>query len=583
MVLVPRVLLVLSLSLVSVLAQETNRFRIWLAGQEVGGRELRHTQGPGGARIDTREWIRFDRLGMAVEQRVDQSVQRGGDGSLQFSWSILLAQEPLEGQAFWAPGEPLQLRIQAKNQPERVVKLEPGRVLWPGEQDARLREAARLRRPLSLKGYLPAMQQATELELEVIGPDPLPGFPGAVRFKGRSQEGSVAGEIEVWVAPETGEVKETGSLGGMPFLIQRAELPGPAAESSEGLFAQTLNALPPHPFLPWMHQATLRWEGQGEQRLPEDEQQKGLGPGRIRVQRALPPSAVEARQLPVKGPGSPEEAPFLEASPLVPFRDPRFDGLVARMRPPAGASRWELAQRVNRFVFDWITEKDFTVGFATALEVARSPKGDCTEHGILAVALLRRLGVPARGAMGWVGAGGLLGLHFWVEVKLGSRWIPIDPTFDEAPASALRLKLGTTDLADLGSVGWDTAATQFAGGRWVPEGDWTQGVQVSGDRVQALGGGILKLPGAAWKLEKGRLFLVWKGAHPVEAVPHPTVAQRQGCRLLQSQVTGRRGWWDEGGSGLWVSLNEGRWLRVADLDARSASDLLDHLEQLSVH
>ena len=87
----------------------------------------------------------------------------------------------------------------------------------------------------------------------------------------------------------------------------------------------------------------------------------------------------------------------------MPFQDRAFDGLIRRLALPPGLSRWDLAKRVNSFVFEWIIEKDFTVGFASALEVAHHPRGDCTEHGVLAVALLRRLGVPARGVTGWGG------------------------------------------------------------------------------------------------------------------------------------------------------------------------------------
>ena len=47
------------------------------------------------------------------------------------------------------------------------------------------------------------------------------------------------------------------------------------------------------------------------------------------------------------------------------------EGLLARLKPSSAATRWQLAKAVNRFVFDWITEKDYSVGFASALEVAR--------------------------------------------------------------------------------------------------------------------------------------------------------------------------------------------------------------------
>ena len=82
----------------------------------------------------------------------------------------------------------------------------------------------------------------------------------------------------------------------------------------------------------------------------------------------------------------------------------------------------------------------------------------------------------------------MLGLHFWVEVRAeGSAGYPIDPTFDQVPASALRIKLGDTDLADLGSVGWEGAALAFSGVRWVPEQEetrpWGESLILRGDQI----------------------------------------------------------------------------------------------------
>jgi len=574
-----RFLVLCSLCVSWAAAQETTRFRIWMAGQEVGGREVVHSKAGPRESLATREWIRIERLGMAVEQKVDQTAFRDAEGGLRFTWTINLAQEPMEGQAEWKPADPRKLRVHSRNLPERTVDLEDDLILWPGAQDDLLLEAARLRRPLRIKGYLPAMQQSTELELQVVGPDPLPGFPDAVHFKGHNREGAMQSDTELWVSPVAGELKVSDNLGGIQLLVQRAELPAPGGpRPATGFFERTLKTLPPHPFLPWLSQATLRWDGQGDQQLPEDDQQKRRGIGRIHLTRAVQPNPQEAAEPPVKGLPAAEDAPFLAPSPLLQFQDPAFDGLVARLRPPAGASRWELARRVNRFVFDWITEKDYTVGFATALEVAHTPRGDCTEHGVLAVALLRKLGVPSRGVMGWIGAGGALGLHFWVEVELQGRWVPIDPTFDEAPASVLHLKVGTTDLADLGSVGWDTAAMRMSDGGWVPEGTWADGIRILGERVYAPGGVGLRLPGATWKLEKGLLSLHWRGVHSLEAVPHPPSVQLNGSKLLQSTRTGRRGWWQQ--HALWVQLDEARWIRISGFEEGDTVSLLDQLEVL---
>jgi len=562
-------------------AQTTTRFRLWMAGQEVGGRETLHTQNETREAIETREWVRIERMGMAVEQKVNLQAFRDAKGALEFIWSIRLAQEPMEGRATWKPEDPMRLRVQSKNLPERWVELDKEQALWPGAQDAKLLEAAKGRHPLRLKGYVPALQQPTELDLEVVGPDPLPGFPDAVRFKGVSREGPMQSETELWVSPSAGELKTVTSLGGIPILVQRAELPAPKGpELQAGFFAKTLKTLPPHPFLPWLTRATLRWDGKDAQLLPEDDQQKRLDPYRIQLQRAKAPAAEEAAEPPVKGKPQPDDAPFLAASPLVQFEDPVFKGLLARLQAPKNATRWALAQRVNRFVFEWITEKDYTVGFASAQEVARRPQGDCTEHGVLAVALLRKLGVPARGVLGWVGMGNVVGLHFWVEVRIAGRWIPMDPTFDEIPASTLRLKLGTTDLADLGSVGWDTAATRFGEGKWIPEGAWEREIRIMGDRVYAPDGTGLRLPGAQWALAEGQLSLLWRGRHSVEAVTHPTQSLLRESKVFQGVASERRGWWHPEQKALWLRVDEARWLRVADLDERQALELLDGLKSL---
>lgn len=565
----------LCLLLLLPLQADTQRFRQWLAGREAGG--LTVTQERRGAveTVERREWVRLERLGRTVEQRVDQRSERLADGSLRFSWSVLLASQPMEGQATWNPADPGRLHLQVQGAPARAVELPEGALLWPGDLEARTREAARLRRDLHLRTYSFPLQQWTELELKVQGPDPLPGFPDAVRFRGLSREGSSRMELTSWISPREGEVRQAGELMGIATLLQRAELPAPRSSAGPDLFARTLHPLPPHPFLPWVDAAVLTWTGRGAQELPEDTQQRRLAPGRYAVRRAALPSAEEAAQPPVSGRPGPEEAPFLAESPLVPFRDPVFDGLVARLQPRAGASRWELARAVCTFVFDWIARKDYTVGFAGAREVARDAAGDCTEHGVLAVALLRRLGVPARGVTGWVGLEDTFGLHFWVEVRLLDRWVPLDPTFDQAPASALRLKLGTTELSDLGSVGWDTAVGVLAGGRWVPEAPWPAGLALEGDRVRFPAAELL-LPRGVWRLQPARLRR--EDGLALRAVTRPGTDQLAGARLLQDAPSGRRGWWIAASRTLYAEVAPGAWLELTGLDEAGAFEALARLE-----
>jgi hypothetical protein len=195
--------------------------------------------------------------------------------------------------------------------------------------------------------------------------------------------------------------------------------------------------------------------------------------------------------------------------------------------------------------------------------------------------MLRRLGVPARCVTGWVALEQMVGLHFWVEVKLKDRWIPIDPTFCQAPASAFRLKLGTSDLADLGSVMWDSAAKVFGNGQWIPEGTWTREIGIAGDTVRSPDGSTLRVPGATWRILEGMLILSASEVHHVSAIPRPYAGRLADGKRLQAGH--RTGWWVPGSRNLFVDLGNGRWLRVDPITEREAFQLLDSLEDIAPH
>jgi len=171
----------------------------------------------------------------------------------------------------------------------------------------------------------------------------------------------------------------------------------------------------------------------------------------------------------------------------------------------------------------------------------------------------------------------MLGLHFWVEVRLKDRWVPIDPTFDQAPASALRIKLGDTDLSDLGSVGWEGAALAFTGVRWVPEQEGK--IACLGDLVTGPGHIQLRLPRGHWDLQQGVLRLQVSKGSPwqVQAVNRPSESQLKGASHLAGGRTLRHGWWNPASRVLWMDLGEGRWIQVEGVTEADAYDLLDQL------
>lgn len=570
-----RILIATLLALPS-MAQEVRKFRQWMEGVEVGGMEVRTFRKEPSERIEEREWTRIERLGIAVRQELQQTITRSTGGRVDYAWSLSLASEPMRGAASWSPADPDKLHIAVPGSAISSLEVPAGAVLWPGDSEQRLKEAARTGQPIRLTEFSGATLQWLTLDLRPVGSDPLPGFADAVRFQGGAREGSSQVDLEVWISPQQGEIRHLARMSGLTILLQRAELPPPAPPASvSGFFEQTLARIPSHPFLPWLRSAVFTWEGQGTQELPQDAQQVRIGANTYQVSAPAEPTREEASDPPVKDRPSAEEAPFLATSPLLRFDEPVFNGLLARLRIPPGASRWDITRRVTTFVFEWITEKGLTVGFATSQEVARQSQGDCTEHGVLAVALLRKLGVPARGAVGWAGLDETLGLHFWVEVKLGNRWVPVDPTFDQAPASCVRLKVGVTDLSSLASVGWDSASLRLAGGTWKQTGPWLEAFRIEGDTATLPGVATLRLPGKGWILSDGHLRSLPAPGHAFSAVIRPSAQTFREARLLRGRLAG---WWHSRTRTLWIDLGAGKWLQVDRMDEPSAFALLDLLE-----
>jgi transglutaminase-like putative cysteine protease len=104
-------------------------------------------------------------------------------------------------------------------------------------------------------------------------------------------------------------------------------------------------------------------------------------------------------------------------------------------------SAWEKAVRIHEWVHDHLAKRP-VASLPSALAVLDAKEGDCNEHTVLAVALLRAAGVPARTVVGvvWSADMGGFGYHAWPEVWLG-RWVWMDPTFGQEIADATHIKL----------------------------------------------------------------------------------------------------------------------------------------------
>jgi hypothetical protein len=112
---------------------------------------------------------------------------------------------------------------------------------------------------------------------------------------------------------------------------------------------------------------------------------------------------------------------------------------------------WRAAKRIAEWVKREMTPT-YDVGFADAREILKNREGDCSEHTVLTVALLRAVGIPARAAVGIMYARGIFAYHMWPEVYAGrwvgldSKWLAVDKKSGEFYTDATHIKFGQSLL-----------------------------------------------------------------------------------------------------------------------------------------
>ncbi len=119
----------------------------------------------------------------------------------------------------------------------------------------------------------------------------------------------------------------------------------------------------------------------------------------------------------------------------------------------AGAAKAprEQMQQLEQFVRSYIRTKNLSVGYASALEVARKPEGDCTEHAVLLAALGRSLGIPTRVVDGlayterYAGVEHVFVPHAWVQAFIDGQWHSYDAALHGFDAGHIALSFGDGD------------------------------------------------------------------------------------------------------------------------------------------
>jgi Transglutaminase-like superfamily len=174
----------------------------------------------------------------------------------------------------------------------------------------------------------------------------------------------------------------------------------------------------------------------------------------IRPGRPAPDFAPGDSALPAGG-GTPSD-PSCERPPADEDRQPnnlvQSDApRIAELAKEATGRRtdpWETAAALEQFVHQYVVVKNYLKAFSTAVEVAESREGACTQHAVLLAALARARGIPARVEIGLIYVEDHPGFafHMWNEVWIGDRWIPLDATRGLGGIGAAYLKLADSSL-----------------------------------------------------------------------------------------------------------------------------------------
>jgi hypothetical protein len=180
-----------------------------------------------------------------------------------------------------------------------------------------------------------------------------------------------------------------------------------------------------------------------------DSQTVRPGKGGTSLVTVRPAAAGGGVKFPYKG----KDEAALEAMKPTRFLQSGQKKVVALARQAVGdaTDAAEAVRRIEGFVRKYVSKKDLSVGYASAVEVAESRQGDCSEHAVLAAAMCRAVGIPARVVMGLVYAERfgqrrhIFGPHAWVQAYLGGKWVGLDATTEGFDAGHIALAVGNGD------------------------------------------------------------------------------------------------------------------------------------------
>lgn len=111
-----------------------------------------------------------------------------------------------------------------------------------------------------------------------------------------------------------------------------------------------------------------------------------------------------------------------------------YDSPVLAAKKESFTASADPIRDIERFVNDHIKDKLIGIPLIPASNVFQGRAGDCTEHAVLSIALLRASGIPARAVVGMIltenfeGNRDVFVYHMWAEAWRNGKWDIVDAT-----------------------------------------------------------------------------------------------------------------------------------------------------------
>ncbi len=348
-----------------------------------------------------------------------------------------------------------------------TAQIEPRKADWP--QDALLSEG------ISLLQKSKGLKENLTYSYVQFDPDSLRGYTINVRMMGRKEVDILGRRETLWeIQSNSGGVLETIYVNDN-FKMRKDIIPegsikmeivactkryALSKDAALDVMKEVLLASPkPLPNLSAAGSIKYHLSPQPQARLivPSYDNQKVVAdPSGLTV-------TVTAQKMPEKVPfpykGNDKTAlEALNPSTYLECKDPN---VIALARQAIGSTKDAAvaAQRIEASVRNYITTKDYSVGWASASEVIKTRRGDCTEHAVLAAALCRAVGIPAQVVAGMSYADkfgdrrNVFVPHAWMRAYLGNQWINFDAALAGYDLGHIAMGSGDGDPDDYVNLG----------------------------------------------------------------------------------------------------------------------------------